>query len=158
MRSLVGFSEVVYRDPTANYLVLVLDRELSRRETSILVSAVITQSDAERVSYPADSALGNRAQELAPRAEPFHLDWVPKITAPPYTWFPFDLGSNPTVPDGFDLDRYNAIGFYLPEVVTDPETGASAAFARDWSVLVLKHPPIDAQSVTVLNVIPNEPS
>lgn len=100
-RSLVGCQDrVLIRPSLADGLVFVLfDRELSRRETTLLFNEPYTDhSNPARTTYPV--LFSPYAIEL------FHLDWLgPDVGNP--VWFPFDNAA--PVPAAYDLDLYNAV-------------------------------------------------
>lgn len=158
IRSLVGFQQKLYIPTNLNSamltFVMLLDREMSRRETACFVTPVVTVDDQNRTDYPDLADLDVVAgTSIAPFIHPFHTDWLGKTldTPGPFTWFPFNLGTQPNVPDGFDLDRYNAIAWVLNQATLQ---AATLTYAVDLSLLVLKHPPIQSTSITVIQTVP----
>lgn len=138
-RSMVGFQQSVYTRVNfgSGLALLLLDRELSRRETTVHAWFPYTVSDETRNSYPDQAAVTPQAVLV----EPFHFDWIGDPTAP--SWLPFGV-LGPAVPAGFDLDRYNALALQL----------ADDGNACDYVVTVFEHPRYDGPTV-VLNVLPD---
>lgn len=138
-RSMVGFQQNVYTRIAfgGGLVLLLLDRELSRRETTVHAWFPFTASDETRLTYPSPN-------ELVPQytmVQPFHLDWIGDPAAP--SWLPFQ-NLAPPVPNGFDLDRYNGIAMRLGE----------DGNAADYVVTVFEHPRYDGPTV-ILNVLPD---
>lgn len=86
-------------------LIVELEQPQNRRETIVHCNGVTTVHDELRFNYPPD--------QLTVLHQPMHMDWLgPDLSNP--VWLPFQ--TNPgtvTVPDGYDLDLYNAIAIYL---------------------------------------------
>lgn len=127
-------------------LLLELDRVFSRRECAVLAvrHGTVGPTPDSRVSYP---SLGGPAADYSDVfAQPFHMDWLgPDLENP--LWYPMGLLPGPqAVPGTFDLDLFNAVAVLLPVDATVAQSG-------DFSVLVLKHPPIEADT-EVLAVLP----
>jgi hypothetical protein len=127
-------------------LLLELDRVFSRRECAVFAvrHGTVGPTPASRASYP---SLGGPAADYSEVfAQPFHMDWLgPDLENP--TWYPMGLLPGPqAVPGTFDLDLFNAVAVLLP--VTD-----GVAESGDFSVLLLKHPPIEGDT-EVLSVLP----
>lgn len=136
-RSMVGFRQEIMTNvnPTAEMILLFLDREMSRRETTVHVTLPFTVRNSQRDNYP---DIGGA--EIEVECQPFHSDWIGNPTAP--SWRPFDAGF--VVPAGLDLDRYNGVAVR----VIDPSN------VCDICLTILEHPRWDGQ-VTILNVMPN---
>lgn len=101
LRSIVGFEErLLIRDVFDGLILIPLEQEYSRAQTSLLVTGPNTVSDDTRESYPG-------AVAFLSAVEPIHLDWMGADFA---DWAPF---STDLVPDGFDLDRFNCIAVNL---------------------------------------------
>lgn len=130
-------------------IIVPLDRTLSRRETSVLVTKLETV-DAEGSSYP-DSFEGPYGTGLggtvvAPPdtriiVEPLHLDWIGDVTNP--SWLPFGLGFAGDVdPTVFDLDLYNAVAFLGP-ILADGEPPVTS----DFCFVIFQHPMVEGETL-----------
>lgn len=137
----------------APFLILPFDREFTRRETTIhtqLIQTVEDGGDTPRQDYPwslvnSDFVGADTSPDVRVLACPMHMDWMGDPTNP--TWLPFHFaGDAIPVPDGFDLDIYNAIAL-VPRNVTGivPET-----VWVDIMVHVFKHPPLPPGTETVV--------
>lgn len=143
-RSLVGFQNRIITTTNAEevpVIVLKIDGEpCSRKECAVFAfrHGTVEPVPDSRASYPIlSSAQANYANVFI---QPCHLDWFGVDLSNP-TWYPFGLNPGPfTVPAGFDLDLFNAIAVILP--IAD-----GVAQSGDFSVLVLKHPPIEGETV-----------
>lgn len=121
---------------TLPLLIVPLDRVFTRRETTVHAQVLQTLAEETRAVYPSWTTpftFADTSPDTRILVCPLHLDWIGDYADP--TWLPFGLspGAAP-VPDGFDLDLYNALAFMLPR------DGADASFAEDFTFLVLNHP------------------
>jgi len=150
-RSYVGFQNRIITTVNvadAPLVILPLDDVLSRSECAVFAirhgtvsptSSVLDRASYPQILTPADGYAGVFAQ-------PCHLDWFgPDFTAP--DWYPMGLNPGPiSVPDGFDLNLFNAVAVLLPLI---GGTGASG----DFSILVLKHARLEGET-TVEALLP----
>ena len=142
-RSLVGFQNRIWTTVNAAevpVMILKLDDVCSRRECAVFAfrHGTVEPVPDSRSSYPVlSSAQANYANVFV---QPCHLGWFgPDLSNP--LWYPFGLAPGPyTVPGDFDLDLFNAIAVILP-------IAGGVAQSGDFSVLVLKHPPIEGATV-----------
>lgn len=153
-RSYVGFQNRIITTTDASLvpvIVLPLDRTLSRSECAVFAQRVGTVGPNDtpltyRDTYPQyDAAAATYAQCFA---QPIMLSWMGDDLSTPL-YYPFGLYPGPiAVPDGEDLDTFDAIAIVLPA-----ELGL--AYSGDVSVLVLKHPKIEG-TTTIEAVLPAE--
>lgn len=154
-RSAVGFKNriITTTDIIGRPLVVLeLDRELNRRETAVFVERLGTvgYNPDTRSSYP---NVGPAVPTSVPQpiAQPCHLAWFgPDLSAP--LWMPFGMsgGAGTLVPDGFDLDVYNAIAVLLPSITDAGRSG-------DFTVAVFEHPRPDALDQPIRAELPAAP-
>lgn len=151
-RSRVGFQNRIITTLNANsrpLLILPLDRELSRKETAIIARRVGTVGRLDpwyyRESYPVLTTPPTDVAQVF--VQPMHLDWMgDDLSAPDY--LPFGLTPS-TVPNGFDLDVYNAVAVLLP--FEDLE-----GLAGDFCLFIAQHSMPDANDQPVRQVLPFE--
>lgn len=151
-RSRVGFQNRIITTTNANsrpLLILPLDRELSRKETAIIARRVGTVGRLDpwyyRESYPVLTTPPTDVAQVF--VQPMHLDWMgDDLSAPDY--LPFGLTPS-TVPNGFDLDVYNAVAVLLP--FEDLE-----GLAGDFCLFIAQHSMPDAADQPVRQVLPFE--
>ena len=156
-RSLVGFRQQIITTSDAlalPVLILPLDRTLSRRECAVLAFRHATCGPFAGSREPYPTLFGAVPNVPNVFCHPFLLEWMgPDLTAP--TFFPFGIinGLIPVVPPlGSNLDLFDAIAVLLPTIDVDPFTG----LAGDFSVLVMKHPPMEGET-TLLPLLPVPP-
>jgi hypothetical protein len=140
----------------APFIVLPFDREFTRRETTVHAQLIQTVQDTQptplsRQDYPwylpvSEIQTAVPSPDIRLLACPMHMDWMGDPTNP--TWLPFHFIDDTlsTVPDGFDLDIYNAIAL-VPRNVT--EEVADTVWV-DICVHIFKHPPIPPGVVTLV--------
>lgn len=153
-RSLVGFQNRILTttNPTlVPLIILPLDRTLSRAECAVFAHRHGTAGPTDdqedtRQTYPVyDAPAASYAQVFC---EPIMLSWLGDDLSSP-TYMPFGLFPGPiVVPDDQPLDTFDALAIVLP-------VGDGVAFAGDFSVLVLKHPKIEGETV-IQAVLPAE--
>lgn len=133
-RSQVGFIQamITTEDPTVYpLLILLLDREMSRKQNQILAYSIGSVDDLGR-SYP-QPTLGD--SPTLPNVQAIHTDWIGDYAAP--SWLPFGTD---VVPDyaNRDLDRFNAVAILLAGET--PGEADFQAYSGDITVLVLASP------------------
>lgn len=148
-RSYVGFKNRIITTVdglTVPLILLELDEPCARSECAIYAfrHATVGANDVSRLSYPFLPIPA--ASYASVWAQPFQMAWLgPNLEAP--TWYPMGLAPGPNaVPDGFNLDLFDAIAVLLPTVDGEASSG-------DFSVLVMNHPPLEG-STLVLQVLP----
>lgn len=146
-RSLVGFQQRIITTVDASampVIILPLDRQLNRTECAVIATRHATCGPGadfvDRSPYP---RLGAPAVSVAQVfVHPFLLEWMgPNLLAP--TFFPFGIinGVIPVAPPvGANLDLFDALALLLPVPVAAADSG-------DVSVLVLKHPKREGDTV-----------
>lgn len=142
-RSQVGFNSIIITTEDVTVyplLVLLLDREMSRKQNHVMAYQVSTVDLLGR-SYP-QPTLGDSPH--LPNVQPIHTSWVGDFTAP--SWLPFGTDVVPNYADR-DLDKFNAIAILLPGET--PGEADFQAFAGDISVLVLACPIFEGVSGSV---------
>ncbi|HKY36505.1 MAG TPA: hypothetical protein VJN18_11235 [Polyangiaceae bacterium] len=153
-RSLVGFQQRILTTIDAlalPVLILPLDRVCNRKECAVYACrhATCGPGGTSRLPYPFLTAPAADVPNVF--VHPFLLAWMgDNLSAP--TFFPFGIinGVIPTSPPvGSDLDLFDALAVLLPVPV-------DAASSGDFSVLVLKHPPLEG-TTTVLQILPYTP-
>ncbi|HKY36506.1 MAG TPA: hypothetical protein VJN18_11240 [Polyangiaceae bacterium] len=152
-RSLVGFRQEIITTTDMNglpVLILPLDRTFSRKECAVFACrhATCGPNAASRLPYPFLTAAPASVPQVF--VQPILLEWLgPDLSAP--TFFPFGIinGAIPTSPPlGSNLDLFDAIAVLLP--LPAPDAGASG----DFSVLVLKHPPLEGTATELEPELP----
>lgn len=127
-------------------IIVPLDRTLSRRETSIVVTKLETV-DADGESYPDSLENGAYGSDAFPPdtrilVQPLHLDWIGDVTNP--SWLPFKLGFTGVVdPTVFDLDLYNAVAFVGP----DTEEAGDEPICADFTFVIFQHPMVEGETL-----------
>ncbi len=153
-RSYVGFQNRIITTVNAALIpiiILPLDRTLSRSECAVFAHRHGTAGptgdpEDSRQTYPVyDEPAASYAQVFC---QPIMLSWLgPDLSAPLY--MPFGIAPGPvSVPDDQPLDTFDALAVLLP-------WADGAAFAGDFSVLVLKHPKLEGETI-VQAVLPAE--
>jgi hypothetical protein len=141
IRSQVGFSNALLGsssiDSSYPLLILVLDRELSRKQHHAIAYSVGTVDELGR-SYPAVTP-GSSPNLYA--VQPFLLAWLGNPAAP--SWLPF--GPDPVPAPARDLDRFDALAISL--VSNDGGEGPDWTSAGDLVALVLACAPQESASV-----------
>lgn len=139
-------------------VIVPLDRELSRRETTLHVSTLASVAAATRDTEPAIWQAGpfgfdetNVEVDTRILALPIHMDWIGPLTNP--VWLPFSLGSQVTgpVPNGFDLDIYNAVALLWP--LHTQEEDPSYPVGADVCFAIFQHPPVRDVGTTIINTL-----
>lgn len=150
-RSYVGFNNRILTTTNAQMvplIVLPLDRILSRSECAVFAfrHATVGPQSGSREGYPIYSTPAETYAQIF--AQPIMLSWLgDDLSAPDF--MPFGLFPGPnTIAAGEPLDTFDAIAVVLPTV-------DNVGLAGDFSVLVLKHPPIEGETV-VEAVLPAE--
>lgn len=127
-------------------IIVPLDREFSRKETQILAHPLDTIDDSEnRATYPwtvfDNFDETDATPDLRVLMQPLHLDWIGDPAAP--SWLPFDVGStSDPVPDGFDIDVYNAVAFMLTSNNED-----EVPVGQDFCFMIFQSPAVNAETV-----------
>lgn len=152
-RSRCGFTDRIYTtiDATAIPLfILPLDRVFSRKETAVFARRLGTVApiDGSRVSYPLMFTPPEDTANLS--FQPMLMAWMgDDLTNPAY--LPFGLSpTGGVVPDGYDLDLYDAIAILLP-------VGDLGALSGDVCVFVTQHPKPDTADAPIVAALPAEP-
>jgi len=147
IRSAVGFQQrLIISSDLDNFpcVIIPLDRTLSRKETCVYGQMVSTVDDATRRNYPLVTGPATVYQPQ-PLVEPVHLDWIGDFADP--DWLPLTYTPG-AVPNGFDLDQYNAIAVGL---VSAGEGGGT--LAGDVTIFVLKHPMLEGAVTKVESLV-----
>lgn len=145
-RSQVGFQQAIVTTEDATVyplLILILDREMSRKQNQILAYPVGSVDDTGR-SYP-QPTLGDSPP--LPNVQAIHTDWVGDFTSP--SWLPFGTDVVPNFADR-DLDRFNAVAMLLTGET--PGEADFTAFAGDVCVLVLACPIQESPPVALAQI------
>jgi hypothetical protein len=120
-------------DLASPLLIIELENPQNRRETIVHCNGVTTVQDADRFNYPPD--------QLQVLHQPLHLDWIGDFANP--TWLPFQVApGNAVVPEGYDLDVYNAIGIFL--------NAGEGILSQDIMLSVWKLPRSEGSSTSLL--------
>jgi hypothetical protein len=154
LRSYVGFQNRIIT--TSNALtrplfVLPLDHAVCRSKAAVFATRLGTVGPtndpiAARESYP---AFGGTIPESVAQVivQPIQLAWLgPDLTNP--VWLPFNLpgADQSTVPDGFDLDVFDAVAVLLP--------GDTEGLSGDFCVFVEVHPIIETADLPLRPLLP----
>lgn len=141
LRSAVGFQQRIITTTDANtrpLIVLVIDRTLCRAKAAAwavrIGSVGPNDNPLSRESYPSSSTPNDSVPQVA--VQLCHLDWFgPDLTNP--TWMPFGMtgGDSFTVPDGYDLNTFNAVAILLPIAEGGGSSGDVCVFVEGHPIL-----------------------
>ncbi len=153
-RSYVGFQNRIITTvdgQTVPLIILPLDHTFSRNETAVFAMRHATVGPSGPALAPTDRSSYPLLAEAAGAyanvwVQPILLAWLGDDLSAP-TFMPMGLvGGASDVPDDLSIDTFDAIAVLLP-------SEDDVALAGDFSVLVLKHPPREADTI-VLQVLP----
>lgn len=141
LRSAVGFQQRIITTTNANtqpLIVLPIDRTLCRAKAAAwavrIASVGPNDNPLSRETYPSSSDAPDSVPQVA--VQLCHLDWFgPDLSNP--LWLPFGLpgGDAFTVPDGFDLNTFNAVAILLPIAEGGGSSGDVCVFVEGHPIL-----------------------
>jgi hypothetical protein len=139
-------------------VIVPLDRELSRRETTLHVCSLANVAAATRDSEPAlwfPTQFGydetNVESDTRIMAMAIHMDWIGPLESP--VWLPFGVGTQSlsSVAAGFNLDIYNAVALLWPLHTVEEE--ASYPVGSDVCFHIWQHPPVPDTQTTIIDTL-----